>query len=375
MALKVGILSMQRVINYGSFLQAYALKSILEKLGAECYFIDIQKGKQLPGNKIDSRALFSVRRIKRVAHKLLVNWRQTFINRKYGKKLEAKFINQYYDMLGLSKTLIGHYNLVVIGSDEVFNCCEKSSWGYSSQLFGEGVNADNIISYAASFGHTTMKKIIKFDIVEDLRSSFKNFSQISIRDNNSFEIITELTGNKPLMHLDPVFIYDFTKEVGKCQVDMKDYIVIYTYPGRIKDKSEIRAICNFAKKHNKKLVSIFCWYTWSDVLLVPDTPFDVLAYFKSADYIITDTFHGTIFSIINEKKFGTIIRSSNRQKLTSLLNNLSLEKRIIDDVSKLDDVLTSYISYDKASRLIMKEKCRSIDYLKLNLKTSAEKVY
>ena len=148
---------------------------------------------------------------------------------------------------------------------------------------------------------------------------------------------------------------------------MKDYIVIYTYPGRIKDKSEIREICNFAKKYNKKLVSIYCWYTWCDVPLVPETPFEVLAYFKYADYIITDTFHGTIFSIVNQKKFGTIIRSTNKQKLTSLLNNLSLGNRKVDDISSLDEILTGSISYDEVNKVILDERRRSIEFLKKNL--------
>jgi hypothetical protein len=374
MALKVGILSKQRVINYGSFLQAYALKKTLEKLGGECYFIDIEKGEQLSGNEVDGQAGALVKRIIRVARNLLSDWRQTFTVHRYSKELRRKFVDEYYDMLGLSKTFTGRYDLVVVGSDEVFNCCKKGVDGYSRQLFGEGVNADKIISYAASFGFTTMEKIIKFDIFDDLRSSLKNFSDISIRDNNSLEIIAELTGKKPLMHLDPVLIYDFNDEIKKCKIDLKDYIVIYTYSGRIKEKTEIQAIINFAKKHKKKLVSIFCWYTWCDELLVPSTPFNVLAYFKNADFIITDTFHGIIFSIINEKRFGTLARDINSQKITSLLKNLSLGERIVVNADDLDTILTAPIAYDAVKELVRKEKGRSIDYLKRHLGACVEKI-
>jgi polysaccharide pyruvyl transferase WcaK-like protein len=368
MSLKVGILSMQRIINYGSFLQAYALKRVLEELGAECYFIDIKSGEQLPGNEIESRTVSFLKRIIRVSVNLVANMHQTLNNFMYSRRLKRKFINQYYDILKLSHSFVGCYDLVVIGSDEVFNCCEKSKWGYSSQLFGSGINADKKISYAASFGSTTIDKIAKFNLAEDLSRSLKNLNSISVRDKNSSDIITELTGIKPLMHLDPVFIYDFSNEINKCNIKIKDYIVIYTYPGRVKDRSEIQAICSFAKKLNKKLVSIYCWYTWCDEILIPDTPFEVLAYFKSADYIITDTFHGTIFSIINEKKFGTIIRDSNRQKLTSLLNNLSLKDRIIDNVTNLDNILKSSISYGAANINIKNEKNRSIEFLKMHLR-------
>lgn len=365
---KVGIISMQRVINYGSFLQAYALKSIIENYDADCYFIDIKRGIQLPGNKIDGPINSLIKRILRIIIKLIKNYNQTIVIRKYTKELKDKFIKNYYNILGLSKKHDGSYDLVIIGSDEVFNCCEKSIWGYSRQLFGEGINANKIISYAASFGHTTIKKIDRFNIREDLSKCLTNFDSISVRDNNSSEIIFSLTGQKPLMHLDPVLIYDFKNEIEGSQINERDYIVVYTYVGRIKDKKEIQAIKKFAKKHNKKLISIFCWYTWCDQMLVPETPFDVLAYFNKADYIITDTFHGTIFSIINHKKFGTLVRDSNRQKLTSLLENLALASRIIDDISKLDDIMTASISYEKTNRLIDSEKRRSIGYLKKYLK-------
>jgi polysaccharide pyruvyl transferase WcaK-like protein len=220
-----------------------------------------------------------------------------------------------------------------------------------------------------------MDKIEKFNLSKDLRKSFKSFKCISVRDNNSSEIVACLTGNRPLIHLDPVLIYDFSEKVNKCRINISDYIVIYTYVDRIKDKAEIQAIRSFAQKHNKRLISIFCWYTWCDEMLVPNTPFDVLAYFKNSDYIITDTFHGTIFSIINGKKFGTIVRNSNKQKITSLLKNFSLEDRIISNLSNLDDILTASISYDKANKLINEEKSRSIEYLKSALKASANKSY
>jgi hypothetical protein len=270
-------------------------------------------------------------------------------------------------MLGLSETYNGRYDLVVIGSDEVFNCCEISPWGFSKQMFGDGLNTDTVISYAASFGHSTIEKIKKYCIDKELRRYLENFQSISVRDKNSFEIISTLTGKQPLMHLDPVLVYDFRNEINKCDINLKDYIVIYTYPNRIKDKNEIQAIRNFAAKNNKKLVSIYCCYPWCDTVLLPQSPFHVLAYFKNADYVVTDTFHGTIFSIINKKKFGTIIRESNKQKLTSLLKHFSLEKRIINNLPSIGDVLNSHISYDEANKVIEYEIDRTNRYIKKNI--------
>jgi polysaccharide pyruvyl transferase WcaK-like protein len=358
---------MQRIINYGSFLQAYALKKSIEKLGAECYFIDIKRGVQLPGNEMTNSIVAIIQRIIRVTYNLFINRRQTLTSYKYKKILRKKFVNEYYNILGLSKKYGGKYDMVIIGSDEVFNCCKKSIWGYSKQLFGEGVNAANVISYAASFGSTTLNKIEKFKITEDLGRALQNFKAISVRDDNSAQIIAELTGNAPLMHLDPVFIHNFNNEIEGCNIDIKNYIVIYTYINRIKEKVEIEEIKKFAKKHNKKLVSIFCWYTWCDELLIPNTPFEVLAYFENADFIITDTFHGTIFSIIKEKKFCTFIRDTNCQKLNSLIKFFNLQSRIVDKADRLEEILNTEIPYDDIRKKIKKEKNKSMQYLNVHL--------
>ncbi len=359
---------MQRVINYGSFLQAYALKRIVESLGADCYFIDIEKGRQLPGNEVDSKFNDNIKRIFRIVSNLIKNPRQTFMVRKFSKTLRHKFINQYYDILLLDKKYNGMFDVVIIGSDEVFNCTQKCDFGFSRQLFGSGINAKKIISYAASFGNTTAEKIKKYGLQQELSGYLdNNFSAISIRDLNSKTLVETFSHIKPELHLDPVLIYNFKKEIQNLKVNHKDYIVIYTYVNRIQDIKEIEAIRSFAKKYNKKLISIFCAYSWCDEYIVPETPFDVLAYFRDADYIITDTFHGTIFSIINKKQFGTIVRESNKEKLTSLLSTLFLSDRIIDRFSLLEAVLTNIACYDKASKEIEKEKINTSQYFKNNI--------
>ena len=366
MNIKVGILSMQRVINYGSFLQAYALKSILENLGAECYFIDIEKGRQLKGNEVDSPVVSNTKRFFRIGINLLTKSKQTFLVQNYSQQIKLKFIDHYYGMLGLDRKFDRQFDLVAIGSDEVFNCTKKNRRGFSKQLFGDGINAKKIISYAASFGDTTIDSINKFKLSSELSQYLLSLNDISVRDDNSRSIIKKLIKEAPKMHLDPVLIYDFKKEMNKCKIKIQDYIIVYSYGNRIADSTEIDAICLFAKKYNKKLISIFCAYTWCNSFIIPDTPFDVLAYFRDADYIITDTFHGSIFSIINKKKFCTLIRNSNKQKITSLLNNLHLGDRLLEKTSNLETILTASISYKKIDQVLELERANTNKYLQDN---------
>ena len=71
------------------------------------------------------------------------------------------------------------FDVVFIGSDEVFNCCQKTTWGYTSQLYGHIPQADRIVSYAGSFGHTTLGLLKKLQVDGEIGQTMKeNLSAI-----------------------------------------------------------------------------------------------------------------------------------------------------------------------------------------------------
>ncbi|MCD7963871.1 MAG: polysaccharide pyruvyl transferase family protein [Rikenellaceae bacterium] len=363
----IAILSMQRVVNYGSFLQAYGLKKLVEKAdeNANVYFIDIEKGRQLPGYEDEGIKYFQ-KKLKNIlksilSFKLGVKYR----DKNFFIKLNDKFRNEYYPALGLDEEKPKNHDLTIIGSDEVFNCCQHTKWGFSRQLYGDVRNSRHVMSYAGSFGSSTLDKLQKLGVVQEIAECMGKMDAVSVRDDNSLHIVKNILGKKPEMHLDPVLMNDFSEEVGLCPLPpIKDYIIVYSYQGRIKNKKEIKSIKDFAKRNNKKIVSVFCRYDWCDESVIPDTPFDVIAWFKNADYIVTDTFHGTIFSIITRSIFCTLIRSSNKAKLTSLLNKFSLGDRIAENPEKIEKVLESGIDYQNAEKTIGQERQRTMDYLR-----------
>ena len=133
---KIGILSMQRIKNYGSFLQAYALKTILQDIGHQVEFVDyhveqpIIKTDNESSNKNDkiSKALKSLKGDEPLKQKI----QYIFHKKNFGKK--------YYKLLELTEQ--PNYNpkldALIIGSDEVFNCIqENKNVGYSLELFGK----------------------------------------------------------------------------------------------------------------------------------------------------------------------------------------------------------------------------------------------
>lgn len=362
----VGLLSMHRVPNYGSFLQAYALKQLLLQNGADdVFFIDIERGRQLEGHKSSSfftrfRKLFTYILTGKILKRL-----------HYGRYIEDvsnSIYKQQDKYLGLNRISPNHFDLAVIGSDEVFHCCQVSSWGYTLQLFGKIANASKVISYAGSFGHTSLQKLKKLGIDKEIGDTMKTMSAISVRDTNSFNIVKSITGIEPNINLDPVLMYDYSSIIDKYDSFTQDpYMVVYTYADRIKDNEEISQIVDFAQAHKLKIVAIFCNYDWADEIVIPETPFDVLGWFKGAEYVVTDTFHGTIFSIITRSKFCTLVRENNVEKLTSLLSKLGLQNQANKNIAK---VLHTTIDYEYTSKIIDKERAKTNAYLQdaLNLK-------
>ena len=358
--MKVGILSMQRVPNYGSFLQAYALKQMLLDCGAdEIEFIDIEQGEIVFKNTIFLRAWHLVQHL----------YKGTLAQRyelKAWDKRNAEQFASYNSLLGISnnRNSKGEWDLVVIGSDEVFNCCQMCSWGFSLHLFGQIEGAKKVVSYAASFGYTTLPMLQKHNMADKISHAMQTMSSISVRDDNSSQIVEQLIGKKPMMHLDPVLAFGYQKEIaGLSLPEFSDYVLIYSYNGRIKTEEEIQAIVAFASNHNKRLFSLYCHYDWCDNELIPNSPIEILSFFKGADYVIADTFHGTIFSIITHKRFCTLVRSNNRQKLNSLLVFLHLQEQLVESPEAIDNALSHDINYAVVSSVLQEEHDRTIEYL------------
>ena len=375
--MKVGIISMQRVCNNGSFLQAYGLKKLIESLGHEVVFIDYHVGKPI---------MLTLK--ERLRYAILINRNRTirlFTNVKSlrfmlpgeMKHIAAKrdqYKHETLPLLGINDEY--HYNTpvdaLVIGSDEVFNCTQiNPEVGFSPELFGYRANAKKVLSYAASFGNTTYKKLHDSHKVDELKAYFKTFASISVRDRNSFEVIKALTGKEPVVNLDPVLMYDFMPTVPDKE-QRRNYIVVYAYRSRITAKEE-EMITAFAKSQGKRLISVSGEMSWCDEHFTGN-PFEVLDLFRHADYAITDTFHGTIFSIINRLKFVTLIRDSmggvygNQEKLQDLLDRLNLQERSFsDDKDHFEERMLADIDYDTIFNVIIEARKHAMNYLKNSL--------
>ena len=198
----------------------------------------------------------------------------------------------------------------------------------------------------------------------------KNFDYISVRDKNSFSIVERLLERKPLYHLDPVLAYDYLKCCPLLsQVKKKEkYLLLYAYSGRIKE-NENKWIKQYAKERQLKIYAIGGVHQCSDKF-INCSPFQIFSYFQNADEVITDTFHGTIFSIITHRKFATIVRESkeneygNEEKLIDLLERLELKDRIINNIVDIEKINSRDIQYKKVDEIITAERQRTQSYIK-----------
>lgn len=359
--MRVAILSMQRIINYGSVLQAYSLREIIRSIsGVEADFIDIEKDKLISVNMpvrdeddyktVEQRKypFFAKVRFKiRAWIRYIYRWQ---IRRFMKKELHVNSDNNKLN-----------YDLIIVGSDEVF----KSIDTINLQLYGDIKQSDTIITYAASSGSAVYEGIPEVSIPL-VKKALSNYSVISVRDEGTYQYIKKLYSGIIERHLDPVLVGNLQFRPHK-KVPLKRYMIIYAYGMRIHTEKEIESIKKFAKEHNLITVAIGgIQHTWCNLFL-PLEPFRVLDYFYYADYIVTDTFHGAIFSIINNKKFAVLLRKTNENKLGDLLRRLGLEEQIVKDLDEFESVITRTIDYEKINKQLERERIRTKEYLKTYL--------
>lgn len=365
---------MQRIHNYGSSLQAYSLRRLIEQLvpDAAVSFVDYEPGEILvtdvaartPRTRA-GRVVAKVTEYNRVDASLADKLRFFDHKRAYGRR--------YFPSIGVPPAPNRDLDLdvQVIGSDEVFNCVQaNTNVGYARDLFGHRSPARKLLSYAGSFGNTTMGKIEAAGIGGQLAEDLSRFAAISVRDRNSADIVEELLGNQPSLHMDPVLTHDIMAaepRIPRRRLLDEPYMIVYGYSGRL-DASENEVL----RRHARSIgATILCFGGVQGCCdkFVECSPLDLLAYFRDAEAVVTDTFHGTILSIINRRPFASIIRPSvghhygNEEKLGFLLDTFGLADHRIGRMSALADVLAADVDHVTVDAVLERERARARDYL------------
>lgn len=304
---KIGIVTFQNAINLGAFLQGYALQKSIEEYNIDAKFY----------------------------YKLNM-WKQKYdILAKKPRKLKFnvhRYFKFYKEQKLLQMSTMKKCDILICGSDSIWDISENTT-KYLPEMFGDGYITDKRMAYAASFG--TMKSTK--DITDKMIHSLKKFQIITVRDENSKNIIKDLIDKEVRIVADPTLIYTFKEEIP---CSYKNYILVYgDFPNNIRVQ-----IKEFAKREKLKLLSVGTYNTWCDIS-IPVSPFEFLGFVHNASYIFTSMYHGSIFAIKYEKLFLSYFTVKRLRKSQTTFELLGLSERIIDENSNVFEKINNPIDY------------------------------
>ena len=356
--MKLGIITHYDVHNHGALLQLHSLKTVLKSLGHEAIALRFKHNYDFLDGDAEHKYNITLKSIPfYIGYLLKKGLPITYFNYRKKKildnfKAERELVGDYYSH---SKDI----DAIFIGSDEVFSI----ECGIVPILWGFGSTTKNIYSYAASFGPTTLEWIKQKNATEFIRGGISNISKISVRDENSRKIIENLSNKQVEMVCDPVILYGYEKEIKEfTKPENYKYILIYSYDNNMNKEEEIKKIKEFADKRNLKIISVGFYHKWCDKS-INVSPIELIRYINGAELVITDTFHGSVISIITNSEFITKIRG-NGNKLRFLLKQHGLEHRITENFENIEEIVNTKINYDNVNKIIKNEREESIKFLK-----------
>jgi hypothetical protein len=344
----VGVLTFHRCINYGSYWQARAIVEGLRRRGHEAVLLDHHSRRV---NSAESRnALRPVlpRRTPRNDFPL------------YARKVR-KFLDAF-DRLPLSQpfplerpSAMEPHDVVVVGSDEVWNF--RHPWYAACPIFfGEGVRAERLVSYAASFGcHDASTSLDPIWV-----GRLQRFAAIAVRDENSRRLIREGLGREPALVLDPCLQFD---DVCRRPTNQSsDHAIVY---GHGFPDDFARAVRSWASARGVRLISLGYRNDWADEQRLTAGPEEFAQAMGAARAVATNFFHGCIFALVNDKPFVCTPTDYRWHKLHALVHAVAAEDRLVDKWAPqaafdgaLDDPLTA-VTRESVAAL----RQRSTEYL------------
>lgn len=362
--MRIYIITLQRAQNYGSLLQTIALQIKIEELGHQAFVMDYYP------ERFTNKGLLSRLKGKssKLKNPLFLLAAKVLILPSYYKKEKQfdKFLKRIHLLMptfATNEEAKGKFvdaDAYCAGSDQIWN----SHWneGVEKALYLDFVPKGKMcFSYAASIG---LSEIPEYE-VEETKRLLDKFEYLSMREDRGVELVAKLGRKDAVQSLDPTLL--MTKEEWNRYVDDKyeheKYIITYN----LHHDPEIDKYAHaLSVKKGLKVRNIS--YNWHDVVRKGKlewcpTVEEFLGLIKHAQYVIADSFHATVFSIIFEKKFVTITPEIASSRLSSLLNMIGLQEHIL---SRFVDtsVIEQSIDYKKVKGIIATEQLKSMDYLK-----------
>lgn len=358
--MKIGILTFHCAHNYGAVLQAYALQEKIREMGHEVEIIDYRPDYLVDPYKILNIKILSFKNPIQTA-KLIMKFLFTVRKRKKRYDRFDYFISNYlYLSIPLKNNVLPVKDAYIIGSDQIWN--KNITNGFDEIYWGNFDVPKNTrrISYAASMGI-----INQLDNSDFYNNALSNFNSISVREARSMSLLQPLTNTKIETVLDPTLLTDieFWDKLAKETKINQKYILIY----EIRTYSESMQIAkNIAKRINAIIIRVTSSLSWRSEKNTYQcaSPEQFLGLIKHAEYIITTSFHGTVFSILFNRPFFSL-DFSNDSRIQSLLTILGLETRLVNSSinESFDELYKEQICWGTINLKLIEQREKSVKYL------------
>jgi polysaccharide pyruvyl transferase WcaK-like protein len=347
--MKVGILTFNWAINYGAILQMFGLYKYLKDNNYDVYIINYS-----PDGLESSYTLKIFEKPikpKRVVRRLLEN---IYKRKQYDKFY--KFISQYMVLTKKIKNreelkhTIDKFDIVIVGSDQVWN------YDITKEYLQDYLLTDidcNKISYAASLG----KNEIKYEVKPLFEKSLRDFDFVSVREESSIDYLKSICYREDYIScIDPVFLLskdEWIKLSNESQYQIKDeeYILIYMLEY---NEKLIKSANELSTKYNLPIYSIEIPFLrfkakMPNIKKLHDVgPLDFVKLINNATFVLTNSFHGTAFSLILNKKFASFAHSTANLRMENLLNLYNLNDCQITHNSTIDFVEDAFRKCEKS---------------------------
>ncbi len=365
--MNIKTLTTYNVYNYGASLQAYALQEYLIQKGCNVEIINYQPQyltRKYNYKWVNPESKMSKFFISRMMYRILkFLQRQTTLKRKRQfdiftqkelKETPIKYLS-YYEL----KKNPPIADLYIVGSDQIWNTFYET--GKDPTFYLDFVQHGKKVSYAASFSYID----IDSQTLSIIQSYLSEFQAISVREYQGLNILEKI-GLKGSWVLDPVFLLSQNdwKNLMTNFVKKENYLLIYDFEGnRLLKKFAIE----YAKQNKLKIYSINDTYPrlFADKNFNDAGPKEFLSLIYNCSAFISNSFHGTAFSIIFNKPVFVFNRHRHKvnSRMESLMSLFELKDCIINDESMFKQALQKTFNYEKINSIIHTEKIKSMNFI------------
>ncbi len=367
--MRIGILTYHTGYNYGASLQAFALQTTLEKLGLNPEIINFETERFAASREMFSRKPERRKEIIKIITR--IPYHSSLIKR---QKMFDDFTNQYLHVSPLYRTeqeVIDHaidYDCIVCGSDQIWNLTQDDAPAANLLFYLNFPKKQRRIAYSASFGKWVTKADERAD---DFLPWVRQFDAISIREESGVEYLRS-KGIDCCLTLDPTILLNREDYDIICQEPLVDHPYILMFGWNTND--DLIHVAKAVSKNMKlPILNIVPppRAVFKEIKRKLDVgPREFLSMVKNAEFVVTNSFHGTAFSITYEKPFISVVSGNPDTRMENLMSQLGLSNRLVNpsqfEFSKIKE--SDFVGIQEKKNLLRKD---SISYLKWALQLDA----